>query len=161
MKLAYIALGANLGKPITQITTALQHINKLPETAIICVSSFYQSEPIGYLYQPDFINAVAKIQTQLSPESLLEALLAIEKTYGRTREFKNAPRPLDLDILSYDNLFLQSATLHLPHPRMRERAFVMLPLQEISPDFQLANISIKDICTSFRPLTKVAPPPTL
>jgi 2-amino-4-hydroxy-6-hydroxymethyldihydropteridine diphosphokinase len=99
----------------------------------------YQSAPFGYADQPDFINAVAEISTQLSPEKLLEVLLNIEIEAGRERTFANAPRVLDLDVLLYDDLILQSKKLTLPHPRMHERGFVLLPLAEIAPDLVIPN----------------------
>lgn len=140
---AFVALGSNLSGnldcPASQVTRGFQSINNLPRTKLIKQSSLYQSVPVGYDNQPDFINAVAEISTQLSPEKLLQALLNIEKEAGRERPFSNAPRMLDLDILLYDDLILHSKTLTLPHPRMHERGFVLLPLAEIAPDLIIPN----------------------
>jgi 2-amino-4-hydroxy-6-hydroxymethyldihydropteridine diphosphokinase len=131
---AYVALGSNLRDPIRQIEQAWVQIDNLPETRLIACSSLYQSKPVGYAEQPDFINAAAAIVTQLSPRALLAALLQIEARHGRNRTFKNAPRSLDLDLLLYDGLVMHEHGLTLPHPRMTERAFVLLPLAEIAPD---------------------------
>jgi len=134
MSKAFVALGSNLQEPALQIKNAFLDLEKLPKTKLIKVSSLYQTVPVGYENQPDFINAVAEIDTQLSAESLLDALLNIEAQAGRKRSFANAPRVLDLDLLLYDNLVINSPKLTLPHPRMFERGFVLLPLAEISPN---------------------------
>jgi 2-amino-4-hydroxy-6-hydroxymethyldihydropteridine diphosphokinase len=97
-------------------------------------SSLYCTTPVGYADQPDFVNAVAEIETRLSPDELLEACLEIERKHGRNRTFKNAPRTLDLDILLYGDMMSVEPRLTLPHPRMHERAFVLVPLAEIAPD---------------------------
>jgi 2-amino-4-hydroxy-6-hydroxymethyldihydropteridine diphosphokinase len=106
----------------------------LPDTRLARVSSLYRSAPVGYLDQPDFINAVAQIETGLTPRALLDRLLAIERRYGRVRDFPNAPRTLDLDILLYAECIVQEPGLTIPHPRMHERAFVLVPLVEIAPE---------------------------
>lgn len=131
---AYIALGSNLNNPLSQIQQAYKNISHLPGTNLLKCSSLYKTAPVGYLDQPDFINAVAKINTVLSPLELLEQLLKIEQRHGRVRKSLNAPRTLDLDLLLYDNLQLQIETLTLPHPRMLQRAFVLYPLMEIAPE---------------------------
>ncbi len=131
---AYIALGSNLSDPIGQIEQAWSQLDNLPETRLIARSSLYQSKPVGYAEQPDFINAAAAIITQMTPRALLAALLQIEARHGRNRTFKNAPRSLDLDLLLYDGLVMHEHGLTLPHPRMTERAFVLLPLAEIAPN---------------------------
>ncbi len=138
MSKAFVALGSNLGgdlsSPASQINRAFQAIDMLPKTKLIKQSSLYQSAPMGYADQPDFTNAVAEISTQLSPENLLDALLNIEHEAGRERLFANAPRVLDCDLLLYDDVVLHAEKLTLPHPRMFERGFVLLPLAEISPN---------------------------
>jgi 2-amino-4-hydroxy-6-hydroxymethyldihydropteridine diphosphokinase len=130
---AYIALGANLGDPVAQIERAFKELEQLPQTRLQARSALYRSQAEGYLDQPDFVNAVAAIRTHLAPRDLLRALLDIETRHGRHREFKNAPRTLDLDLLLYDDLAMHEPGLTLPHPRMCERAFVLQPLAEIAP----------------------------
>lgn len=130
---AFIALGSNLQDPAHQITTALQHIAHLPQTTLVRTSSLYRSAPVGYAGQPDFINAVAEVATTLTPGALLAALLELETAQGRERPFPNAPRVLDLDLLLYDALTMNTPELTLPHPRMHQRAFVLVPLAEIAP----------------------------
>lgn len=134
MHKAYIALGSNLCNPASQVKQAFSALEGISRTSVTQRSSLYQSAPVGYDDQPDFINAVAEIETEASPETLLTALLDIEKAFGRERPFPNAPRILDLDLLCYDNLVQKSAFLTLPHPRMHVRGFVLLPLAEIAPD---------------------------
>jgi 2-amino-4-hydroxy-6-hydroxymethyldihydropteridine diphosphokinase len=131
---AYVALGSNLDDPVRQLRNGLESLGKLPDTRIVRVSSFYRSAPVGYADQPDFVNAVAVIETGLAPRALLDALLAIERRHGRVREFPNAPRTLDLDIVAYGDRIVDEPGLAIPHPRMHERAFVMVPLAEIAPD---------------------------
>ena len=129
---AYVAVGANLGDAIASVTQALQDLSGLRQTHVEAVSSLYCSAP----YQaegPAFINAVAHIRTRLNAPDLLVALQAMEQRAGRVRSHVNAPRTLDLDILFYGDAKLQSSYLTLPHPRWMERAFVLLPLQEVAP----------------------------
>jgi 2-amino-4-hydroxy-6-hydroxymethyldihydropteridine diphosphokinase len=139
MSKAFVALGSNLNEPASQVIRACQAIDKLPKTKLVKQSSLYQSDPVGYTDQPDFINAAVEISTQLPPEKLLEALLSIEKNAGRERPFANAPRVLDCDLLLYDDLILNTKNLTLPHPRMHERGFVLLPLAEIAPELLLPD----------------------
>lgn len=131
---AYIALGSNLSDPVAQIERAWSELDRLPETRLMACSALYLSKPVGYAEQPDFINAAASVVTQLSPRALLAALLGIEARHGRNRTFKNAPRSLDLDLLLYDGLVMHEHGLTLPHPRMTERAFVLVPLAEIAAE---------------------------
>ncbi|HEY0562471.1 MAG TPA: 2-amino-4-hydroxy-6-hydroxymethyldihydropteridine diphosphokinase [Methylophilus sp.] len=139
MAIAYIALGSNLKQPAQQVKNALEALHTLLESQVLQASSLYQTAPLGYDNQPDFINAVASVETQLEPQALLDALLAIEQQFGRERPFANAPRVLDLDLLLYAQVEMQTPTLTLPHPRMHERGFVMLPLAEIAPELILPN----------------------
>lgn len=131
---AFIALGANLGDPANQIETACTELGQLPHTRLLQRSALYLSRPVGYAEQPDFINAVAHVRTELSPQALMQALLDIEARHGRDRAFKNGPRTLDLDLLLFDDAALHVPGLTLPHPRMTERPFVLLPLAELAPD---------------------------
>lgn len=134
---ACIALGANIGEPVRQVEAGFAALAALPGTRLIARSSLYRSAPVGYADQPDFINAVALIETVLEPHALLDALLAIERVHGRVREFANAPRTLDLDIVLYGDTVMHDAGLTIPHARMLERAFVMVPLAEVAPDAQV------------------------
>ncbi len=133
MHTAFIGLGANLNDPQAQVLRAFAALDTLPRTRLLARSSLYRSAPVGYLDQPDFINAVAQLETQLPPRELLDALLALERSNGRTREFPNAPRTLDLDLLLYNGLCHHEHGLTVPHPHMHTRAFVLLPLLEIAP----------------------------
>lgn len=137
---AFIALGSNLNDPVTQMERAFSEIGNLPSTCLLAHSSLYCSAPVGFQDQPDFINAVALIETALEPHALLEALLAIEHQHGRVRDLRNGPRVLDLDVLLYDALVCHEHGLTLPHPRMHERAFVLEPLLEIAPDCMIPGV---------------------
>ena len=132
--LATLGLGANLNDPAAQVEYALDELDRLPVTRLVARSSLYASAPVGHVDQPDFVNAVAQVETALSPRALLAALLDIEHRHGRTRSFRNAPRTLDLDLLLYGDARFHEDGLTLPHPRMHERAFVLQPLLEIAPD---------------------------
>ncbi|UCV16192.1 2-amino-4-hydroxy-6-hydroxymethyldihydropteridine diphosphokinase [Quatrionicoccus australiensis] len=134
MNLAYVALGANLGDPASTVRAAFGALANLPESRVVHTSSLYRTAPVGLADQPDFINAVAALETTLAPESLLDALLDLENRFGRLRAEKNGPRTLDLDLLLYNDQFLDLPRLQLPHPRLHLRAFVLQPLAEISPD---------------------------
>ncbi len=140
MHTAFIGLGSNMDDPQDQILRALQALDSLPHTRVLERSSLYRSAPVGFLEQPDFINAVAKLETALSPRALLDALLGLERECGRTREFRNAPRTLDLDVLLYDDLCCHEHGLTIPHPQMHERAFVLRPLLEIAPGCVIPGI---------------------
>ena len=129
---AYVAVGANLGDAVASVNKALQDLGGLPQTEVKAASGLYRSAP----YQaegPAFINAVAHIQTRMTAPDLLKALQAIEQEAGRVRSLVNAPRTLDLDVLFYGNAKIYSSWLTVPHPRWMERAFVLLPLQELAP----------------------------
>lgn len=140
MSRAFIALGSNLEAPEQQVQAALAALGKQPGVTLLQASALYRTAPVGYLDQPDFINAVAEVDTTLAPQALLDALLAVEEQFGRVRTFRNAPRVLDLDLLLYDECQCATATLVLPHPRMHERAFVMVPLAEIAPDLAIGSL---------------------
>lgn len=129
---AYIGLGANLGDARATVLQALQALATLPQTKLLRHSSLYRSAPVD-ASGPDFINAVAEVATTLSPQQLLTELQQLEQIAGRERPYRNAPRTLDLDILLYGNDGLDSPTLVIPHPRMLNRAFVLVPLAEIAP----------------------------
>lgn len=139
MALALIALGSNLQQPQQQVRRAIQVLAQTPGLTVTQASSLYATAPVGYDDQPDFINAVVQVSTDLPAPILMQQLLAIEQTFGRERPFPNAPRVLDLDLLDYAGLQLNTPLLTLPHPRMHQRGFVLLPLAEILPDFLLPD----------------------
>ena len=134
MHIAFVGLGGNLGDPERTVRDAIAALAGYPLTQLVAASSLYRSAPLGHTAQADFINAVAKLSTGLSPQSLLAALLATEQHHGRERSFRNAPRTLDLDLLLYDADIIAAPGLQVPHPRMHERAFVLAPLIELAPD---------------------------
>jgi 2-amino-4-hydroxy-6-hydroxymethyldihydropteridine diphosphokinase len=129
---AYVALGANLGDARQAVLAAMDRLDALPGSKVVARSSLYRTAPIG-TSGPDFINAVVRVDTHLPAIDLLDALLAIEQQAGRERPWPNAPRTLDLDLLLYGDARIDTPRLTVPHPRMSERAFVMVPLAEIAP----------------------------
>lgn len=150
MAIAYIALGSNLNQPVQQLKQALQAISALPASQIVASSSFYGSKPLGPQDQPDYVNAVVCIQTELEPLALLDALQQIENQQGRVRLRHWGERTLDLDILLYDQLVMQSPRLTIPHYDMQNREFVIVPLHQIAPDLQLPNgAKLADLISNF------------
>jgi 2-amino-4-hydroxy-6-hydroxymethyldihydropteridine diphosphokinase len=137
MATAYIALGANLGDPAATVQAAFAALATLPQSTLTATSALYRTAPVGICDQPEFINAAARIETELAPEALLDALLAIEQRFGRVRTLRNGPRTLDLDVLLYDAQVLDTPRLTLPHPRLHLRAFVLYPLADIGPDLSI------------------------
>lgn len=130
----YIGIGSNLGDPMNRVRQAFAALEGIPRTRVKACSPLYRSEPVGPADQPDYINAVACLETELDPRALLEELQAIEQRQGRVRTWQRwGPRTLDLDILLYDDLELSAQDLILPHPRLHERAFVLYPLRDIAP----------------------------
>ncbi|MES2484142.1 MAG: 2-amino-4-hydroxy-6-hydroxymethyldihydropteridine diphosphokinase [Pseudomonadota bacterium] len=129
---AYIALGANLGDAPAAVRAALQALDALPHTRVLARSSLYRTAPVD-AQGPDFINAVAAVATRLTAQALLQSLQQLEQSAGRERAFPNAPRTLDLDLLAYGDARIDSPALTVPHPRMAQRAFVLVPLAEIAP----------------------------
>ncbi len=140
MSRAHVALGSNLSSPRIQIARAFDALEALPGTRLLARSSLYLSAPISEIPQPDYVNAAALLETSLSPLDLLDALFAIEACFGRVRSLPNAPRTLDLDLLLYDDRMFSDDRLKIPHPRMHERLFVLLPLLEIDPDCEIPGI---------------------
>lgn len=134
MSTAYIALGANLGDPVATVNAAFAALAALPQTRLLATSALYRTAPVGITEQPEFINAAARVDTELAPEALLDQLLAIEQQFGRIRGERNGPRTLDLDVLLYDDLVLHTERLTLPHPRLHLRAFVLYPLADVGPE---------------------------
>jgi len=139
MARAFIGFGGNIGDTRQLITDAIVCLAQRSELHILAKSCFYQSAPVDAL-GGDYINAVIEIETQLSPYGLLHVCQAIEQEFGRERPYANAPRTLDLDILSFEGVVQNETELMLPHPRIIERSFVLLPLLEIAPDFFLPNL---------------------
>ena len=131
--IAYVALGANLGDAAAVVASAIHALNRLPDTRLEARSHLYRSAPVD-AQGPDFINAVAAVSTRLTAPDLLLALQQLEQRAGRERPYRNAPRTLDLDLLLYGDACIDSPSLTVPHPRMMERAFVLIPLAEIAPD---------------------------
>ena len=132
MKEAFIALGSNIGDGGKNLDEAVRALSLVPGIEVRKVSSYIITEPWGYAEQPDFTNAVVSVLTTLSPEALLGVCLGIEAGMGRVRKIKNGPRIIDLDLLTYEGETRNTAELVLPHPRMRERSFVMIPYNEIT-----------------------------
>jgi 2-amino-4-hydroxy-6-hydroxymethyldihydropteridine diphosphokinase len=133
-EIAHIGLGSNLDDPVRHVRQALQELGRLPRTHVVACSSLYRTVPVGKLDQPDFVNAVAVLDTELSPLELLRELRALEARHGRLRGEPNGPRTLDLDVLLLGNRVIREPGLEVPHARMHERAFVLLPLAEVSPE---------------------------
>jgi 2-amino-4-hydroxy-6-hydroxymethyldihydropteridine diphosphokinase len=140
-EIVYIGLGSNLAEPRAQIEAGLQALARVARTRLLRHSRLYRSAPWGKIDQPDFINAVAQLETELEPRALLEQMLAIEHAAGRIRSGDRwGPRVLDLDILLHGERVLDYPGLHVPHPRLAQRAFVLVPLAELAPDLQVPGI---------------------
>lgn len=146
VRIAFIGLGSNLEDPRSQLQRAFAELDELPGTRLAATSSLYRSAPLDcpdlpdFQVQPDFVNAVAKIVTDLTPQALLKALLHIEHQHGRERTYRNAPRTLDMDVLMYGDVQLHEHGLTIPHPQMHRRAFVLQPLLEIAPDISIPGV---------------------
>lgn len=134
MARAFLGLGANVGDRRANLRFAVNSLRDHGDLA--AVSSLYETAPVGYLDQPAFLNAVIALEMEATPAELLEAALGIERCLGRERSFRNAPRPLDVDLLFYGDLVQEGPALTLPHPRLHERAFVLVPLAEIAPSLR-------------------------
>lgn len=130
---AVIGIGSNIGDRLSNINGAVRAISRLPKTKIKACSHLYETEPVGYDDQGKFYNCAVMVETELSASMLLGACLGIEGAYGRVRNIKNGPRVLDLDLLLYEGVKSESFALTLPHPRILERAFVMVPLLDLFP----------------------------
>jgi 2-amino-4-hydroxy-6-hydroxymethyldihydropteridine diphosphokinase len=138
MTRTFVALGGNLGDTRATLRQAIDALGSLPGTRLLAHSRFYRTPPWGLREQPSFLNAVAELETGLAPRELLDALLDIERGAGRIRDGERwGPRTLDLDLLYMEGVVLHEERLTLPHPRMAERAFVLLPLAELAPDLDL------------------------
>ncbi len=139
MAIVFLGLGSNLGDPKANLCEVVERLSTHPDMRLLRVSSLYLTAPIGYTDQPDFINAVAVVETDLEPSDLRTVTHDIENDMGRTRNFRWGPRVIDIDVLLYDSLVLSTSELTIPHPRMYERVFVMEPLAEVAPDLVMPN----------------------
>lgn len=154
----FVALGSNQGDRELNLLRALAETGRLPGTRITAVSGFYDTDPVGPVPQPTFLNAVIRLETSLSPQELLAELQKIEtEVFKRKRELRWGPRPMDLDLLFYGNLILAEPDLQIPHPRLHERLFVLAPLAEIAPDFVHPQLekSISEILGSLNSTERV------
>lgn len=136
---AFVGVGANLGDAIATVRAALRVLGQLPDTDLVACSSLYRSAPVQ-ASGPDFVNAVAELRTALGPMALLHHLQSIERTFGRMRGVRNAPRTLDLDLLLFGDCVMPGPELVLPHPRAHLRAFVLWPLAELEPGLELPGV---------------------
>lgn len=137
--LAYIGLGSNLANPLAQVEQAFAELAELPHSALVARSALYSSTAVGPGEQPDYVNAVALLETELAPVELLDALQAIEQSHQRVRIEHWGPRTLDLDILLLDQQIIDSERLKVPHPYLTQRNFVLYPLADITPDLHLPD----------------------
>lgn len=138
--LAYIGMGSNLQQPLDQLHRALPELHEIQRTSLQASSSFYISSPMGPPDQPDYINGVAALHTELAPLDLLNQLQEIELAHGRQRGLRWGPRTLDLDLLLYGDQIIQNDRLSVPHPGIAERAFVLLPLAELAPELKVPGL---------------------
>jgi len=136
---AYLSLGSNLGERRENLRAAIRMLEDRASCIITVVSSLYETKPVGLVEQPDFLNAVIAVKTTLSPADLLERCMKTEETLGRQRTIRWGPRVIDIDILLYEDVSMETENLIIPHPRMAERAFVLIPLAEIAPDVQIGD----------------------
>jgi 2-amino-4-hydroxy-6-hydroxymethyldihydropteridine diphosphokinase len=143
-QIAYLGLGSNIGNKFEYIEKAIEHISRNSKIEIIKQSSYYETNPVGYEDQESFINMCLEIETDFSPLQLLEETQKIENSLGRTREIRWGPRTIDIDILLYSDLIMKNSILTIPHPRMTERAFVLIPLQEINKGIIINNKRIDE-----------------
>lgn len=143
-KIAFLSLGGNIGNRIEYINKAIEFINNFAEIQVLKRSSCYETKPIGYKEQDSFINVCIMIETTLAPMKLLVKFQEIEKKLKSKKLFRWGPRTIDIDILLYDDVKIDSAILKLPHPRMTERQFVLIPLKEIEPDLLIEGRTIDD-----------------
>jgi 2-amino-4-hydroxy-6-hydroxymethyldihydropteridine diphosphokinase len=153
---AYIGIGSNLDHPRAQVERALEELGAIARSRLAARSSLYASAPLGYEAQPEFVNAVARLDTDLEALELLCELQAIETRHGRRRSFANAPRTLDLDLLLFGEQRIAAPELVVPHPRMHERAFVLLPLLEIAPGVNIPGSGSAAACAAALSGQKVA-----
>ncbi|KJS85290.1 MAG: 2-amino-4-hydroxy-6-hydroxymethyldihydropteridine pyrophosphokinase [Peptococcaceae bacterium BICA1-8] len=150
MAKAYLGLGSNLGNKKTNLTTCLELLYKNPFIEVLKISSFYETEPIGFKEQDWFLNAVVELETSVDPYRLLSFCQSIEDQLQRKRLIRWGPRTMDVDILLYENFSSEDPILTIPHPRMTERAFVLVPLAEIEPDLKIEGQSISKLLAELK-----------
>ncbi|MEX6506670.1 2-amino-4-hydroxy-6-hydroxymethyldihydropteridine diphosphokinase [Jiella sp. M17.18] len=141
---AFLGLGGNIGDPAATMAAALREIDARDDTAVTAVSRLYRTPPWGKTDQPWFFNACARVETNLSPRDLLALCLDTERRFKRERKERWGPRTIDLDVLDYDGRTYQDEALILPHPRIAERAFVLVPLADIAPDLLVGDTRVSD-----------------
>ncbi|PKG22500.1 2-amino-4-hydroxy-6-hydroxymethyldihydropteridine diphosphokinase [Niallia nealsonii] len=139
---AYISLGSNIGNRVEYLHEAVRMLDGQEKIKLVSISSIYETDPVGYVEQDPFLNIVLEVRTSLSPLDLLHVCQSVENELGRKRVIRWGPRTIDLDILLYNHENIESEKLNIPHPRIEERAFVMIPLLEIAPTIQLPNKSM-------------------
>lgn len=144
MNVSFISIGSNIGDRLHHLTDAVRALHEHKEVTVTVVSSVYETTPVGFIDQADFLNLVVKVETTLSAHDLLASCQEIEKGLGRVREVRWGPRTVDLDILLYNNDNIESENLIVPHPRMGERAFVLVPLLEIAPGIVQLESALDD-----------------
>jgi 2-amino-4-hydroxy-6-hydroxymethyldihydropteridine diphosphokinase len=144
----FVGIGSNLADPEANVRRAIEKLAVTADMRVVATSSLYRTAPVGRLDQPDFVNAVVELETGFDPGPLLDELLSMEKEFGRQRSTRNAPRIIDLDLLIHGDQVCESDHLTLPHPRMSERAFVLVPLVEIA-----ASVEVGDLGTAVELLT--------
>ncbi|MDQ0273071.1 2-amino-4-hydroxy-6-hydroxymethyldihydropteridine diphosphokinase [Cytobacillus purgationiresistens] len=142
MNVAYIGLGSNIGNRSENLNEAIKSLSLLEGISVVNYSSIYETDPVGYEDQDQFLNMVIQLETVMSPMQLLETCLQVEKNLGRKRLVRWGPRNIDLDILLYNHENIETEKLIIPHPRMQERAFVLIPLLEIQPDISLPEMNL-------------------
>lgn len=147
MNKVYIGMGTNIEPRKAHIDQAINQLRDQPEIKVTKISSIYETDPVGYLEQEDFLNLVLELETSMTPEELLNLCQTIEQNLGRERKIKDGPRTIDLDILFFSNKTIQTDRLTIPHPRMHLRAFVLVPFQEIAPNLVLKQFdqTIKEL----------------
>ncbi|MGE7767830.1 2-amino-4-hydroxy-6-hydroxymethyldihydropteridine diphosphokinase [Peribacillus sp. NPDC096540] len=140
VNISYLSIGSNLGNRLVTFKSAFQLLDENSRIELVACSSLYETDPVGYTDQDCFLNAVFKVKTDLKPEELLQTCMQIEQELGRKREVRWGPRTLDLDILLYNHENIETEILSVPHPRMHERAFVLVPLMEVDPEIKLPQM---------------------
>ena len=139
MERVYVGLGANLGERAATLADAIEQLDEIEGTRVMRCSALYETAAVGFTEQPDFVNCVAELATELAPHALLHELQGIEERLGRTRSIRNGPRTCDLDLLLYGDRVIDEPGLHVPHPRLHERRFVLDPLAELAVELRLPD----------------------